>query len=211
VERAQQPNRVRHVGVLLNVVQEDPGGPPEVIAFRQGLMELGWIEGRNIDIEFRCPGGDTEPAKTFAKELVGLQPDVLLGRSTPTTAALKHEAGTIPIIFVNVPSSWGLCGASHGVGGILRASPISRRRYGCQRLRAGGRLEAVREDSLFPLPPRGQMAEETPSPRFRCSASVPGLEPPPNHTDVTRHRTTPALTGSSVLTFRHVPSDQSHR
>ena len=72
------------------------------MAFRQGLTELGWIEGRNIDIEFRWPGGDIERAQTFAKELVGLRPDVLIGRSTPTTAALKQETGTIPIIFVSV-------------------------------------------------------------------------------------------------------------
>jgi ABC transporter substrate binding protein len=103
VARAQQPDRMRRIGVLMNVVQEDPGGPGEVMAFRQGLTELGWIEGRNIDIEFRWPGGDTERAQTFAKELVGLRPDVLVGRSTPTTAALKQKTGTIPIIFVNVP------------------------------------------------------------------------------------------------------------
>jgi putative ABC transport system substrate-binding protein len=65
-------------------------------------MELGWIEGRNIDIAFRWPGGDIERAHAFAKELVGLRPDVLIGRSSPTTAALKQAAGTIPIIFVNV-------------------------------------------------------------------------------------------------------------
>ena len=100
--RAQQPERVRHVGVLMNVVQEDPGGPADVMAFRQGLAELGWIEGRNIDIEFRWPGGDIDRVQTFAKELVGLRPDVLIGRSTPTTAALKQETSTIPIIFVNV-------------------------------------------------------------------------------------------------------------
>src|SRR5271170_5100661 len=80
---AQQPERVRHVGVLMNVVQDDPGGLAEVTAFRQELMELGWIEGRNIDIEFRWPGGDIERTQTFAKELVGLRPDVLVGRSTP--------------------------------------------------------------------------------------------------------------------------------
>src|SRR5271169_3857493 len=100
--RAQQPNRVRHVGVLMNVILEDPGGPAEVMAFRQGLTELGWIEGRNIDIEFRWPGSNIDLAQTFAKELVGLRPDVLIGRSTPTTAALRRETGTIPIIFVNV-------------------------------------------------------------------------------------------------------------
>jgi ABC-type uncharacterized transport system substrate-binding protein len=101
--RAQQPERLRHVGVLMNVVQEDPGGAADVMAFRQGLAELGWIEGRNIHIEFRWPGGDIDRVQTFAKELVGLRPDVLIGRSTPTTAALKQETATIPIIFVNVP------------------------------------------------------------------------------------------------------------
>jgi putative ABC transport system substrate-binding protein len=101
--RAQQGDRARHVGVLMNVVQEDPGGPADVTAFRQGLAELGWIEGRNIDIEFRWPGGDIERVQTFAKELVALRRDVLIGRSTPTTAALKQETATIPIIFVNVP------------------------------------------------------------------------------------------------------------
>ena len=62
-----------------------------MMAFRQGLMELGWIEGRNIDIEFRWPGGDIERAQTFAKELVGLRPDVLLARSTPAVDALKKR------------------------------------------------------------------------------------------------------------------------
>src|SRR5271154_780137 len=100
--RAQQPERVRHLGVLMNVVQEDPGGPADVMAFRQGLADLGWIEGRNIDIEFRWPGGDIDRVQTLAKELVGLRPDVLIGRSTPTTVALKRETDTIPIIFVNV-------------------------------------------------------------------------------------------------------------
>ena len=101
--RAQQPDRMRHVGVLMNVVQEDPGGPADVMAFRHGLAELGWIEGRNVHVEFRWPGGDIDRVQTFAKELVGLRPDVLIGRSTPTTAALKQETTTIPIIFVNVP------------------------------------------------------------------------------------------------------------
>ena len=100
--RAQQPDRMRHVGVLMNVVQEDPGGPADVMAFRHGLAELGWIEGRNIHIEFRWPGGDIDRVQTFAKELVRLRPDVLIGRSTPTTAALKQETTAIPIIFVNV-------------------------------------------------------------------------------------------------------------
>jgi putative tryptophan/tyrosine transport system substrate-binding protein len=102
VARAQQPERVRRIGVLMNVVQEDSSGPTEVMALRHGLTELGWIEGRNIAFDFRWPGGDIGRAQTFAKELVGLRPDVLISRSTPTTAALKQETGTIPIIFVNI-------------------------------------------------------------------------------------------------------------
>ena len=100
--RAQQPERMRRIGVLMSLPQNDPGGKDEVAAFHQGLMALGWVEGRNIRIEFRWPGGDVERARAFAKELVGLNPDVLVGRSTPTTAALKQETDSIPIVFVNV-------------------------------------------------------------------------------------------------------------
>src|SRR5271163_1648409 len=94
--------RLRHVGVLMSVVKDDPGGLADVAAFRQGLTELGWVEGRNIQIEFRWPGSDIERVEALAKELVGLKPDVLLARSTPITAALKRETGNIPIIFVSI-------------------------------------------------------------------------------------------------------------
>jgi putative ABC transport system substrate-binding protein len=99
---AQQGERMRHIGVLMSVLQDDPAGLSDVAAFRQGLAELGWIEGRNIRIDFRWPGGDVERAQELAKELVALKPDVLLARSTPTTAALKSETEVIPIVFVNV-------------------------------------------------------------------------------------------------------------
>ena len=100
--RAQAPDRLRRVGVLMNVVENDPGGILEMADLRQGLAELGWIEGRNIHIEVRWPGGDIDRAQTMAMELVALKPDVLLARSSPTTAALKRESGSIPIVFVNV-------------------------------------------------------------------------------------------------------------
>lgn len=99
---AQQPEKLRLVGVLMSLAQNDPGGQAEVEAFYQGLAAVGWVEGRNIQIEFRWPGGDVALARILAKELVGLNPDVLVGRSTPTTAALKAETSSIPIIFVNV-------------------------------------------------------------------------------------------------------------
>jgi ABC-type uncharacterized transport system substrate-binding protein len=84
------------------MLQDDAGSQAEAAAFRQALSDQGWIEGRNLHIEFRWPGGDIERAQTFAKELVGLRPEVLVARSTPTTAALKRETSTIPIVFVNV-------------------------------------------------------------------------------------------------------------
>jgi putative ABC transport system substrate-binding protein len=86
----------------MNAVKDDPGGLADVAAFRQGLAELGWVEGRNIQIEFRWPGADIERVGALAKELVGLKPDVLLARSTPITATLKGETGSIPIVFVGV-------------------------------------------------------------------------------------------------------------
>jgi putative ABC transport system substrate-binding protein len=100
--RAQQGERLRRVGGLMNLLQDDPGGQKETTAFRQALAELGWNDGRNIRIDLRWPGGDVERAQALAKELIGLRPDVLIGRSTPTTAALKRETGTIPIVFIGV-------------------------------------------------------------------------------------------------------------
>jgi putative ABC transport system substrate-binding protein len=100
--RAQQGERVRRIGVLMSLAKDDPRGLAELAAFRQGLAELGWIEGRAVGIEVQWPGDDTESAGTLAKELVAGKPDVLLSRSTPTTTALNKETSTIPIVFVNV-------------------------------------------------------------------------------------------------------------
>jgi putative tryptophan/tyrosine transport system substrate-binding protein len=100
--RAQQSQQMRRIGGLMSFPADDPGGVAEIAALRQGLMDLGWVEGRNLAIEFRWPGADVERAQAFAKELVALKPDVLFSRSSPTTAALQRESSTIPIVFVNV-------------------------------------------------------------------------------------------------------------
>ena len=71
-------------------------------AFREGLQKLGWVEGRNIRIDTRWAGPDVELIQRFAKELIALQPDLIVSQSTPTTAVLKQQTSTIPIIFVNV-------------------------------------------------------------------------------------------------------------
>ncbi len=100
---AQQPSgRMRRLGVLMALADGDPGGQAEVDALVQGLREFGWIEGRNIRFDYRWPGGDIERARAFAKEVVGLKPDVLMARSTPAALALKAETASIPIVFVSV-------------------------------------------------------------------------------------------------------------
>jgi putative tryptophan/tyrosine transport system substrate-binding protein len=99
---AQQPERIRQIGVLMGLPQSDVGAQAEIATFQRRLSALGWVEGRNIHLEIRWAGGDIALARTFASELTAANPDVLLSRSTPTTAALKRETSTIPIVFVNV-------------------------------------------------------------------------------------------------------------
>jgi putative ABC transport system substrate-binding protein len=100
--RAQQPERVRRIGVLMVDAESDPEGQSRAKAISDGLKQLGWAEGSNIKIVYRWAAGDADLIRTFAKELVELQLDVILARSTPATAALKAETRTIPIVFTTV-------------------------------------------------------------------------------------------------------------
>jgi putative tryptophan/tyrosine transport system substrate-binding protein len=100
--RAQQPERMRRIGVLMSVEENDPEGKTQLSQFTQGLAESGWTDGRNLRMEVRWGGGDVNRTRTFAKELVALQPDVILAQGTPGTAALQRETRTIPIVFVIV-------------------------------------------------------------------------------------------------------------
>ena len=99
VARAQQPERVRAIGVLMGV---DKAQQPYVTAFQGALSKLGWIEGSNLRTEVRWGVGDADRIRSFAKELVNLRPDAIVGQSTPVVAALVQETQTIPIVFVNV-------------------------------------------------------------------------------------------------------------
>jgi putative tryptophan/tyrosine transport system substrate-binding protein len=100
--RAQQAVGVRRIGVLMSDAETDPEAQSNAAAARQGLQELGWTDGRNVRIDYRWAGGDKDRMRALAKELVELQPDVILARSTPATAALKAETRTIPIVFTTV-------------------------------------------------------------------------------------------------------------
>ena len=102
VARAQQPDRVRRIGVLMHVNEHDPEAKAYLAGFTQGLAELGWTDGRNLHIIVRWAAGDVERMRMSAKELVGLQPDVILAHGTPATAAFQRETRSIPIIFAAV-------------------------------------------------------------------------------------------------------------
>jgi putative ABC transport system substrate-binding protein len=100
--RAQQGGRMRRIGVLMAFAESDPETRAWVAAFREALQKLGWTEGRNIRIDTRWGALDTEAMQRFAKELVALQPDLILSPTTPTTAAMLQQTRTIPIVFVQV-------------------------------------------------------------------------------------------------------------
>jgi putative ABC transport system substrate-binding protein len=97
-----QVDRMRRIGVLMGYAESDREGQANIEAFRGGLLKLGWTEGRNIRIDTRWAAADANLAEQFAKELVTLQPDLILTQNTPTTAAILQQTHTIPIIFANV-------------------------------------------------------------------------------------------------------------
>jgi ABC-type uncharacterized transport system substrate-binding protein len=100
--QAQQPDRVRRVSVLLALTENDPEAKARVKAFRLGMRDLGWIEGRNVEIEYRFAGANSELIKQHVAELIRLAPDVIVANASPNFAALRAATSTIPIIFVIV-------------------------------------------------------------------------------------------------------------
>jgi putative tryptophan/tyrosine transport system substrate-binding protein len=100
--RAQQPERMRLIGVLMPYAESDPQRATNLSALRQGLQQLGWMEGRNIRFEHRWRAPNADSIGKLAKELVDLRSDVILTDTTPVTAAALHETRTVPIIFVQV-------------------------------------------------------------------------------------------------------------
>jgi putative ABC transport system substrate-binding protein len=100
--RGQQGERVRRIGVLINMAADDPEGHARITAFAQGLQEAGWTTGRNVRIDYRWGGGGADAMAKYAAELVALAPDVILAATSSSVAALQRIAGTIPIVFVQV-------------------------------------------------------------------------------------------------------------
>jgi ABC-type uncharacterized transport system substrate-binding protein len=100
--RAQQPGRMRRIGVLMNAGADDADGQARVIAFVQALQELGWTNGRNARIDIRWGAGDAERYRQYAAELLALAPDVILAPTSAVVAALQRATRTVPIVFVGV-------------------------------------------------------------------------------------------------------------
>jgi putative tryptophan/tyrosine transport system substrate-binding protein len=100
--RAQQGERMRRIGVLMSLAESDAEAQARVAAFRKGLQTLGWAEGRNVRIDIRWAASDAVLMQRSAKELIALQPDLILSHNTPTTASLLQQTRTIPIVFVVV-------------------------------------------------------------------------------------------------------------
>ena len=90
--RAQQPERMRRIGALVGLAEDDPDTKARVATFRQELGQLGWLEDRNVRIDYRFwPALSADRAQTLAKELIVLRPDVILAPSTPVAAAFQRE------------------------------------------------------------------------------------------------------------------------
>jgi putative ABC transport system substrate-binding protein len=102
VARAQQPQRVRRIGVLMSGGENDPLAKARISAFTQALADLGWIDGRRVRLDLRWAADDTNRIRALAEELVGLQPDIIVTNTTPASVALQRETRTIPIVFASV-------------------------------------------------------------------------------------------------------------
>jgi putative ABC transport system substrate-binding protein len=106
IASAQPGERMRRVGVLVGLAEDDSNMIARLAALRQALTRRGWVEGRNLQIDYRYAPGATN-ARTLAKELVALRPEVLLGHTVNIAAALQNETSTIPIVFVSLPDPIG--------------------------------------------------------------------------------------------------------
>ena len=116
-----QPDRIRRIGVLTHLSESNPEMQAWLTAFRQKLGQLGWQDGRNVQLTARFTAGILDRLPVMAKELVGLQPDVILSHAPPATAALQRQTRTVPIVFVAVsdPVSPGFVASLARPGGNL--------------------------------------------------------------------------------------------
>src|SRR5262245_44564606 len=130
--RAQQPDRIRLIGVLMAYAQNDSTAQSWLAAFRVGLAKLGWTEGRNLRIELRWSAADADAMRKLAKELVDLRPNAIFGVTTPAIGALARETTAVPIVFAGVSDPIGgrfVANLAHPGGNITGFTPVTRIRH----------------------------------------------------------------------------------
>ena len=129
--RAQQPDGMRRIAVLMDTEDSNSDGQTRVAALRQTLQQLGWTEGRNIQIDLRWGGGDVERTRHFADELVHLSPDVIFAYAKAQLAPLSRDTGTIPIVFcgASAPVEDGFISSFAPLAAISRGLPSTTRRW----------------------------------------------------------------------------------
>ncbi len=162
---------MRRIGLLMVYAESDPEGQTRIAAIRNRLQQLGWVEGRNLRIDYRWGALDAASRQQFAQELVALHPDLILSQDTPTTASLLEATRTIPIVFMiccPIRSAWASSRASHGRAATSPVSSIWKRSI------AGKWVELLKEIaplhyqespscSILTLPPRMPRFTWTPS------------------------------------------------
>src|SRR5262249_45943382 len=121
VARAQQPDRVRRIGVLMDRVATETIRQSYLEAFVQGLRKLGWTEGQNLRVDVRLRAGDAGLARTYAAQLIGLMPDVILASTTINLTVIREATSTVPVVFVSVsdPVAQGFVASMRQPGGNL--------------------------------------------------------------------------------------------
>ena len=105
--RAQQPDRMRRIGVLIPLAADDPEAKARLAAFAQGLRELGWTDGRNVRVDTRLSAGNADEISKYAAELVALAPDVILAAGGAVVGTLLQATRTVPIVFTQTPDPVG--------------------------------------------------------------------------------------------------------
>ncbi len=180
--RAQQPGRMRRVGVLMNTA-DDTVGQTWFAAFAQGLQQLGWEVGRNVQIDTRWGAGDTERFRKYAAELVALAPDVIVGTASSIVGDLQQASRTVPIVFVTTadPVGSGLVASLPRPGGnatgfiAFEFSLNAKLLELLKEIAPGVTRVAVVRDPFVPAGSGGYAAIQTAAPSFGVELTAVGV------------------------------------
>jgi ABC transporter substrate binding protein len=224
VARAQPSERVRRIGALIGAPESDPESQARVAAFREGLEQRGWSEGRNLRVDYRWAGIDPGRIRGFAAELVATAPEVIFAHSTPVTSGLLQATRNIPIVFASV-SDRSRCSRSRsgrGCGRHRTRTGVTRRR-GQRRAdrqlrhlrrrqprghhRGGGAPARARDLPVRLLPSRRRSGRL----RHRCQGLVPARGVLRRSCPARREAGQPAGAGAGEVRARRQPEDRPRR